>query len=64
MTDATAPATNFGRLAQQLKAGSLAARLVDAHIAASPATQEAALKTVITDRLNELRQAYAAAEDQ
>jgi hypothetical protein len=59
MTEATPPLTNIERLAQQLKAGSLAARLVGAYMSASPATQEAALETVITDRLNELRQAHA-----
>ena len=62
MTDA--PPTNFERLAQQLKPGSLAARLVGAHVAAPPAGQQAALKAVISDRLNELRQAHAGTVDQ
>ena len=64
MTDATSPLTNFERLAQQLKAASLAARLIGAYISAPPATQEAALKSVITDRLNELRRAHAGNADQ
>lgn len=63
MTDAT-PTTNFERLEQQLKPGSLAARLVGAYAAAPPAGQQAALKTVISDRLSELRQAHAGTADQ
>ena len=64
MTDASPTPTNLERLAQQLKTGSLAARLVAAHISALPATQQAALKTVIMARLNELRQAHAGNPDQ
>ena len=64
MTDAPSPLTNFERLAQQLKPDSLAARLVGAYVTVSPAGQQAALKAVISDRLNELRQAHAGTADQ
>lgn len=64
MADTEPSQSNFERLAQHLKPGSLAARLVGAHISGTAGAQEAALRTVITDRLNELRQAYAGTADQ
>jgi hypothetical protein len=65
MTNATPPLDNFERLSKQLKSGSLAARLVAAYIAAGDAAARgAALKAVISVRLNELRQSHAAGTDQ
>lgn len=59
MADAACAHSNFDRLAQQLKAGSLAARLVGAYVSVPAAAQQAALKGVTADRLNELRQVHA-----
>lgn len=51
--------TNLQRLHAALKKDSLAARLVTAQISAEPGGRHAALKKVLADRLNELRQAHA-----
>jgi hypothetical protein len=64
MSGTPAPPTNFDRLKSRLKKESLANRLVDARIKAVPADQQAALKKVLSDRLNELRQGYAGTADQ
>jgi hypothetical protein len=64
MSGTPAPPTNFDRLKSRLKTDSLASRLVDARIKAVPADQEAVLKKVLSDRLNELRQGYAGTADQ
>lgn len=63
MSDATPTLTNLERLKSKLKKDSLAARLVSAQINAGPAAQQAALKKVISDRLNELRQGYVGIAD-
>ena len=63
MTDKL-PQTNFERLQNRLKKDSLAAKLVAAYMGAAPAGQQAALKKVISDRLNELRQGHAGTTDQ
>lgn len=64
MTDTPPPPTNLDQLKSHLKKDSLAARLVGAQISAEPAGQQAALKKVLSDRLNELRQGYAGTADQ
>jgi hypothetical protein len=64
MTDPTPSPTNLERLEQQLPKDSLAARLVSAQITAAPSQQPAALKKVISDRLNELKQGHAGTADQ
>jgi hypothetical protein len=58
------PPSNFDRLKSRLKKDRLAARLVDAHMSAGSDGQEAALKKVISDRVDELRQGYAGTSDQ
>lgn len=60
MSDPAPAATNFERLEVHLKKNSLAARLLAAQAsAAMPTEQTVALKKVIADLLNELRQVYA-----
>lgn len=63
MTDPTPAPTNLERLEPQLGKNSLASRLVSAQITAAPSHLQAALKKVISDRLNELRQAHAGTAD-
>jgi hypothetical protein len=59
MTGAAVPLTNLERLKKELKKDSLAARLVEAQMSAKPGAEQAALKRVIADRLDELRKKYA-----
>jgi predicted amino acid racemase len=63
MTD-TLSLTNLVRLKSHLKKDGLAVRLVTAQMSAGPAGQQAALKKVMSDRLNELRRGYAGTTDQ
>lgn len=64
MTGTPTPPANLDRLKSRLKKDGLAARLMSARMRAGPAGQQAALKKVMSDRLNELRQGYAGTADQ
>jgi hypothetical protein len=62
MTDTPAP-SNFERLRDRLRKDGLAARLVNAQISAGAAGKDTALKKVIADRVDELRQEYGGIAD-
>lgn len=63
MAGTPTPPTNLDRLKSRLRKDGLAARLVSARMSAGPAGQQAALKKVMSDRLNELRQGYGGTAD-
>jgi hypothetical protein len=56
--------TNLERLKEKLKKEGLGARLVAAQIGAKVGAEQAALKKVMADRLDELRKKYAGTADQ
>jgi hypothetical protein len=58
------PPTNFDRLGEHLQSGSLAARLLGAHLAAGAGDQKAALQTLLAERIAEIRQTHAGTADQ
>lgn len=55
MTEAIPPATNVDRLKKNLKSGSLAARLVDAHQNGKPADRVEGIKAVLKATLEQVR---------
>jgi hypothetical protein len=64
MSSAPSAPTNLQRLKDKLKKDSLAARLVEAQMSAKAGAEQAALKKVIVDRLDELRKKHAGPADQ
>ena len=58
MAKIAAQPSNFERLKNHLKKDGLAARLVSAQIGAGAAGGQAALRKVIADRVDEMRQEY------
>jgi hypothetical protein len=64
MSSAPSPPTNLQRLKDKLKKDSLAAWLVEAQMSAKAGAEQAALKKVIADRLDELRKKHAGPADQ
>ncbi len=64
MSSAPSSPTNLERLKKKLKKESLAARLVEAQMGTKAGAEQAALKKVVADRLDELRKKYAGPTDQ
>ena len=58
------PENNFERLMTHLRKNSLAAKLVSAYAAPDEGTSAQAIKDVMADRLDELKNSYDSPEDQ
>lgn len=56
--NAQAPQSNLEKLSRKLKDGSLARKLVSARIEAEGSDTRAALRKVVTDRIEELKREY------